>query len=328
MAIVIGESGAWKDVLSVTRSKGIVLVDPADVGRQLSEAQKTLTQQLALIQDDLAREERALDQQVVQARSQYKHDVSLVIKELQSDIARIEGRLDSPNGTPRRWFAQVCVRLSVRYAIGQRRSQHQAYIRQLAQKVTQAEQELANFTANRQSEIDARTGAARHTIDVLQGIATSSELPGAIAERAVIKELGRLPNGYVLMNDVHLEYHKYIHFDGDYLKTAQLDHVLIGPAGVYVIETKNWSQEFLASGQYFSPFKQVKRASYLCYRILNEAGFSCHVRSVVACGGAMPAKSPDSHIPVVPVTRLFSFVQYGERALSAQQIDQIWRVLS
>jgi DNA-binding protein H-NS len=328
MATIIGESGTWKGVLGMARSNGLTLVDPPDVGKQLSEAQRGLQQQLAQVEDDLARKERALDQQVVLTRAQHKHDVTLAIEQLQSDVARIEGRLISPNGTPRRWLAQVCVRLSVRSAAAKRRSQHQAYIRQLAEKVTQAKQELANFTANRQSEIDARTGAARHTIDVLQGIAASSELPGAIAERAVIKELGRLPNEYVLMNDVHLEYHKYIHFDGDYLKTAQLDHVLIGPAGVYVIETKNWSQEFLASGQYFSPFKQVKRASYLCYRILKEAGFSCHVRSVVACEGAMPATSPDSHIPVVPVTRLFSFVQYGERALSAQQMEEIRRVLS
>jgi len=328
MATIIGESGAWKDVLSIARGNGITLVDPADVGRQLSEAQRRLQQQLALAQEDLARQERVLEQQVVQTRAQHKHDVTLAIEQLQSDIARIEGRLDPPNGTPRRWLAQVCVRLSVRSAAAQRRSRHQAYIRQLAEKVTEAEQALANFTTNKQSEIDHSTGATRHTIDALEGIAACSELPGAITERAVIKELARLPDEYILMNDIRLEYDTYIHFDDAYLKTAQLDHVLIGPAGVYVIETKNWSREFLAGGEYFSPFKQVKRAAYLCYRILNEAGFSCHVRSVVACGGAMPAKSPDSHIPVVPVTRLFSFVQYGERVVSAQQIDQIRRVLS
>ena len=218
--------------------------------------------------------------------------------------------------------------MSVWYATARRRSQHGAYLEQLTRTVTEAEQALKDFIANRQSEIDRRTAVTKQVVGVLQEIAASSELPGAIAEKAVIKELGRLPNEYDLINDVRLEYHRYIHFDGEYLKTAQLDHVLIGPAGVYVIETKNWSQEFVANGEYFSPFKQVKRASYLCYRILKEAGCSSHVRSVVACAGAVPPKPPDSHIAVVPITRLLSFVQYGERVVSPRQIDQIRRVLS
>lgn len=328
MATIIGESGAWKDVLSLARSNGLTLVDPPDVGKQLSEAQRKLQQQLAQVEDNLAEQQTALKQQVAKIKAQCTHDAAVEARQLKSDVALLEARLTPPEGRARRWFAQLWTRLSVWCASALRRSDHQEYVQQLDRKVTQVEQILASFITGEQSQVDAKTAPVRHAISALESIAASSELPGAIAEKAVIKELGRLPNEYVLMNDVRLEYHRYIHFDGEYLKTAQLDHVLIGPAGVYVIETKNWSQEFVANGEYFSPFKQVKRASYLCYRILKEAGCSSHVRSVVACAGAVPPKPPDSHIAVVPITRLLSFVQYGERVVSPRQIDQIRRVLS
>jgi len=328
MATIIGESGAWKDVLDIADRAGVVLTDPADVGRKLSEARRQLQQQLAQVEGDLAEQQTALEQQVAKIKAQCTHDAAVEARQLKSDIALLEARVTPPEGRARRWFAQLWTRLSVWYATARRRLQHEVYLQRLTRKVTKVEQELGDFIANRQPEIDRGTAATKQVIGALQGIAASSELPGAIAEKAVIKELGRLPNEYVLINDVRLEYHRYIPFDGEYLKTAQLDHVLIGPAGVYVIETKNWSQEFVANGEYFSPFKQVKRASYLCYRILKEAGCSSHVRSVVACAGAVPPKPPDSHIAVVPITRLLSFVQYGERVVSPRQIDQIRRVLS
>lgn len=328
MATIIGESGAWKDVLDIADRAGVVLVDPADVGRKLSEARRQLQQQLAQVEDNLAEQQTSLEQQVAKMKAQCTHDAAVEARQLESDIALLETRLISPDGNARRWFAQLWTRLSVWCASALRRSDHQEYVQQLDRKVTQVEQILASFMTGEQSQVDAKTAPFRYAISALESIAASSELPGAIAERAVINELRRLPDEYVLMNDVHLEYDRYIHFDGDYLKTAQLDHVLIGPAGVYVVETKNWSQEFVANGEYFSPFKQVKRASYLCYRILKETGCSCRVRSVVACAGAVPPKPPDSRIAVVPITRLLSFVQYGEWALSAQQRDEIRRVLS
>lgn len=303
-------------------------MDPRDVEKQLSDAQRKLRQRLAQVEDDLARQESVLGQHLIETKVQCKHDAVTAAIQLQLDIALLEAGLTSPEGNPRRWLAQLGASLSVRYPTARRRSQHGAYLERLNRKVTEAEQALKAFITNRQPETDRRIADTKQAVSALQEVAASSELPGAIAEKAVIKELGRLPNEYVLMNDVRLEYDRYIHFDSEYLKTAQLDHVLIGPAGVYVIETKNWSQEFVANEEYFSPFKQVKRASYLCYRILKEAGCSSHVRSVVACAGAVPLKPPDSHIAVVPITRLFSYVQYGERVISTAQIDQIRRVLS
>ncbi len=327
MATVIGESGAWKDVLSLARSCGLTLADPPDVGRQRTQTQHKLQQQLAQVEDDLAKQETALIQPLAETKLQSERGPAEEARQLQLDIASLRARLTSTESKSRSWLAQLWVRLSVWYETAQRRSQQRACIEELARRVTAAERALNELAKNRQLEVNRRIADTKQATEVLQEIADSSELRGAIAERAVIKEPGRLPDEYVLMNDVRLEYDRYIHFDDDHLKTAQLDHVLIGLTGVYVVETKNWSQHFVANGEYFSPFKQVKRASYLCYRIPKEAGCPCRVRSVVTFAGAIPSKPLDCRIAAVPVARLASYVQYGERAIPTGQIDLIRRVL-
>src|SRR5262245_33414941 len=53
---------------------------------------------------------------------------------------------------------------------------------------------------------------------------------GAAGERSVAELLTRLPDDYVLLNDVVLPGH-----------SGNIDHVLIGPCGVVVMETKRWA---------------------------------------------------------------------------------------
>ena len=51
--------------------------------------------------------------------------------------------------------------------------------------------------------------------------------------------------------------------------SVQVDHILISPAGVFLIETKNWNESSIHNQNLYSPVKQVKRANLALYRILN-----------------------------------------------------------
>lgn len=70
--------------------------------------------------------------------------------------------------------------------------------------------------------------------------ATRSWEAGAVGERLVADRLGRLiPHGWLLLNDVR--------WPGR--PNANLDHVLVGPGGVVVVDAKNWTGEVsVASG--------------------------------------------------------------------------------
>ncbi|WP_426989284.1 nuclease-related domain-containing protein [Pseudarthrobacter sp. Y6] len=68
--------------------------------------------------------------------------------------------------------------------------------------------------------------------------ATKSWESGALGERLVADRLSRLiPHGWYLLNDVH--------FPGR--PKANLDHVLVGPGGVVVVDAKNWTGEVRVS---------------------------------------------------------------------------------
>lgn len=85
-----------------------------------------------------------------------------------------------------------------------------------------------------------------------------SFLKGAEGEEKVARILSFLPSEHTVFNDLQL--------DGG----SAFDHIVVGPAGVFVIETKNWSGEItfengqvLYNGKHPArpPLKQVKEAT-------------------------------------------------------------------
>lgn len=97
-------------------------------------------------------------------------------------------------------------------------------------------------------------------------------IPGAIGENKVLKELRKLPDDVIVINDFSLKFHKpiYNQKENDYIYNVQIDHLLITKAGVFIIETKNWSKRSVNSTYLWSPIKQIKRASYALFIVLNN----------------------------------------------------------
>jgi len=142
----------------------------------------------------------------------------------------------------------------------------------------------------------------------VQSLLNSAELAGAEAELAVIDRLRTLPSSAVVFNDVRLKATRYIRFNGVALISAQIDHVVLTPAGVFVIETKRWSPRFVESGRFHNPFDQVSRANYLCYDLLRGKFGKTRVRSILACDGSLPDPPRESYIKVIRPERLTSYI--------------------
>jgi hypothetical protein len=158
----------------------------------------------------------------------------------------------------------------------------------------------------------------------LQTLKESPELAGAQAELAVVAQLSRLPNDYNVFNNIHLESTRYIHFNGVPLQSAQIDHLVLSPAGVFVIETKRWSRNFVASGNYHDPFDQIQRASYLCYDIMREHFGEVRVRSIIACAGHLPSNCSQSYIKVLRLSELNSYILwFKQQELNADELSHL-----
>jgi hypothetical protein len=93
---------------------------------------------------------------------------------------------------------------------------------------------------------------------------------GWAGEKLVVKMLGsRLSDDYFLLNDLHLS-----------LGGGDIDHIVLGPSGVFVLETKNWRGEVTCCGDEWhragrpnfksSPSLQVKRNTAKIKQILDS----------------------------------------------------------
>ncbi|HMP92370.1 MAG TPA: nuclease-related domain-containing protein [Phnomibacter sp.] len=93
---------------------------------------------------------------------------------------------------------------------------------------------------------------------------------GALGEHKVEKELKKLSDENFLINDFNLSFYPAIYFkqQQEHIKSIQIDHLLVTPAGVFIIETKNWSEKSVASLDLHSPVQQIRRSSFALFKKL------------------------------------------------------------
>lgn len=96
---------------------------------------------------------------------------------------------------------------------------------------------------------------------------------GAEGEERVARALSKLPETYTVINDYRLEFSRPIYDRNrdDRIYSMQIDHVVVGPTGLYLVETKNWSRDSVENTELFSPIKQLKRSSFAIFVLLNQA---------------------------------------------------------
>ncbi len=100
----------------------------------------------------------------------------------------------------------------------------------------------------------------------------NSFILGALGEQKVVKTLEVLSDEYYLINDFSVSFTHAIHHkqENDYIKSIQIDHLLVAPSGIFLIETKNWSEKSLDNLNLHSPVQQVKRTSFVLFKLLNN----------------------------------------------------------
>ena len=93
---------------------------------------------------------------------------------------------------------------------------------------------------------------------------------GAEGEEKAERELSKLSDKYVVINDYQQTFSKPIYDkrNEDRIYSIQIDHIVIGPTGIYLIETKNWSKDSMENPDLFSPVKQLCRHNFAMRVIL------------------------------------------------------------
>jgi hypothetical protein len=133
---------------------------------------------------------------------------------------------------------------------------------------------ITYLTNNQNDEIDKRAKSFTEEMEFLntQLNNNSSLIYGSIGELKAIEVLKQLPNEYYIINDFRESFNPplYSKNENERIYSIQLDHVVVGPTGIYVIETKYWSQKSINSSTLFSPIKQLKRGGFALFIVIND----------------------------------------------------------
>ena len=331
MAVVVGESEAWASVKASLQEKHLEVSDPADLVPLLHKLrrryEKGLDPLYQAFDQKLSRDEAALA--AVQAG--LASEIARQTHPLLEEVRRIERALEENRSCS--WLRRFTILLFPTLRLKARKRAVCAS----RDKITAAlhndlllRREKQEFNRQNRTQIVAdRHQQYADQATLVEQVLNSPELAGAQAELDVLACLQELPDNYHVYCDLKLRAHRSIRFAGDYLQSAQIDYLVVGPSGVFVLEVKRWSRQFIAQGDYFDPYQQVGRSAYLCYDLLWTYGEKTRVQSIlVNCGAIPPPAGEDYYVQVVtPLELLGSLVRYRGRTLDAAAVNEAIAVL-
>jgi hypothetical protein len=329
MARFIGSSGCTAKLVEDLRDLGLAhvntyaeilpLLDNSDAVIAKQRADEEQVQRTAA---DSARAEASNLQQSLDARIQElerqlaceRDSLWIEIEHIASEISRQPFK--AALRIPRWWKLRLRHRkLTRRLEVEARRpfAYEFAEIRRLRSAGAEIERELA-------ARIEARLAPYRDAKAYLES--NRGWVLGAKGEEMVLNALRALPDEYCVISDVVVDLGRSARWrarPGVLVRSAQIDHVVIGPGCVFLVETKNWSEQ-TAEQAAFSAEEQISRAAYIFY-LLAQSHFGRRKlprRDVVVHLNDRSARwrvcdPPNQYVTQVPVTALVAFIRAQRR---------------
>ena len=157
----------------------------------------------------------------------------------------------------------------------------------------------------------------------------SSFLKGAEGEKIVSDILETYPDNWYVFNDMRIG-------------TAQIDHIVVCPKGVYTIETKNykgtiygnaedryWTQvierEYVEEHPYefYNPTKQGKKHSLELSKYLSKYGYKCVVHTIVVFTTKSRLKVLSHKVPVIQTNEIYNYFDKQNYILNQTDTESI-----
>ena len=148
-------------------------------------------------------------------------------------------------------------------------------------------------------------------------------------EDVVRRELHRLPSTYYIFKDVCLRLYRPVKYrkTPESIHFCQIDFVVIGPTGIFIIEAKEWSEQILKKSS-DTPLKEADKAGLVFYiRIYNRFCRKFPIYNVAVMLQKI-SKVKYEYVRYLTIRELYWFILRREGILSKKKITKIVRWLS
>ncbi len=213
------------------------------------------------------------------------------------------------------------------------------------EKLNRKQEKVRRLEIDRDQIIEQRCFSARSELKRIKSTVDelAPSIAGAIGESLVNKELQKLSDEYILINDFSRSFDPpiYNRKQGDKIFSIQIDHILISRAGVFILETKNWSKKSLENLSLRSPIEQIKRVNFALFVLLNgnkrsteRIGLKSHhwgdrnipIRNLIVMIHNKP-KERFKHVQIKRLDELIGYVKYFELIMSKEEVNKVYEYL-
>ncbi|KAF2327304.1 nuclease-related domain-containing protein [Flavobacterium daemonense] len=161
---------------------------------------------------------------------------------------------------------------------------------------------------------------------------------GAVGEQKVENALRILSDDFILINDFCCTFKPPIYnkAKNDHIYSIQIDHLLISTSGIFLIETKNWSDNSLNNPDLRSPVEQILRTNFALYILLSDAskrrnGSFEHqnlidrkipIKNIIVFTNNKPAEE-FQFVKMLTLPELVPYIKYFKSIFSAEETEII-----
>ncbi len=161
---------------------------------------------------------------------------------------------------------------------------------------------------------------------------------GAIGEQKVENMLKKLSDDYILINDFCCTFKPPIYnkSNHDHIHSIQIDHLLLSPAGIFLIETKNWSANSINNSNFRSPVQQILRTNFALYNLLDNEinkinkNFAQHywgrkkvpIKNIVVFTNTKPIEE-FQFVKILTLDELLPYIKYFNASFLVEETEMI-----
>ena len=152
---------------------------------------------------------------------------------------------------------------------------------------------------------------------------------GTKGENKVIEELIKLDDTFHVLCGVKIELDYWVTYNGKKnLKSAQMDIVVVCRKGVFMIEVKNWSDNYVKNNTNLSPYEQTERAGRVLWIRLQKIKKNTRVTNVLlSIQGNMQWNERYRSVYVSSLAKINQFLEKRQDCLSEKEIEKIVKKL-
>jgi len=146
----------------------------------------------------------------------------------------------------------------------------------------------------------------------------------AIREAAVIRELRKLPDTYYILNEVKLSFYRSIRWEkyGEYVQSCKIDHVVVGPTGIFLIESQNWSPQTMQTAK-SPPHKEIQRAGYIVFiHMMDQFGKKYPLYQIVTTFKQLP-QIPYDYVMQLTIQELVDYILKRDGRIDPSDVQTI-----